>query len=193
MALHNRPDDGIVVVMKTDEYLSYPEDLRRRELVWGMVREPPSPFAPHQRVTTRLTALLDQHVREHNLGTVLVAPMDVVLDSDKDLVLQPDVMFISHERERIIRDFVRGAPDLVVEVTSAGTASYDRTEKVDWYRIYGVRECWLADPHEQSVTVIDLPSAAAGVLYQGNAIVRSSVLPRFAHAAVELLDRDRRP
>lgn len=179
--------------MKTDEYLSYPEDLRRRELVWGLVREPPSPFAPHQRVTTRMAALLDQHVREHDLGTVLVAPMDVVLDPDNDLVLQPDVIFIARERESIIRDFVRGAPDLVVEVTSAGTARYDRTEKVEWYRAYGVRECWLVDPQEQTVTVIDLPSATGGVLYQGNGIVRSSVLPQFAHAAVELLDRDRRP
>lgn len=173
--------------MKTDEYLSYPEDLRRRELVWGMVREPPSPFAPHQRVTTRTAALLDQHVREHDLGTVLVAPMDVVLDPDKDLVLQPDVIFISRERESIIRDFVRGAPDLVVEVTSAGTARYDRVERVDWYRAYGVSEYWLVDPQEQSVTVIDLPSGAEGVTYHGTATVRSSVLPQFAHPAVELL------
>ena len=174
--------------MKTDEYLAAPEDLRRRELVWGVVREPPSPFAPHQRVTTRMAALLDQHAREHDLGTVLVAPMDVVLDGDKDLVLQPDVMFISHARASIIRDFIRGAPDLVIEVTSAGTARYDRTEKVDWYRAYGVRECWLVDPQQQAVTVIDLSSEAAGVQYQGNAIVRSSVLPLFARAAVELLD-----
>ena len=173
--------------MKTDEYLSAPEDLRRRELVWGVVREPPSPFAPHQRVTTRMAALLDEHVREHDLGTVLVAPMDVVLDTDKDLVLQPDVMFISHAREGIIRDFVRGAPDLVVEVTSAGTARYDRIEKVAWYRSYGVRECWLIDPQEQAVTVVDLSSDVAGIQYQGQVKVRSSVLPLFSRTAVELL------
>ncbi len=173
--------------METDDYLTAPEDLRRRELVWGVVREPPSPFVPHQRVTTRMTALLDQHVREHDLGTVLVAPMDVVLDPDKDLVLQPDVMFISHARERIIRDFVRGAPDLVVEITSLGTARYDRIEKVAWYQAYGVRECWLVDPHQQAVTVVDLSPDGASVQYQGNAIVRSSVLPLFPRAAVELL------
>lgn len=177
--------------MKTDEYLSAPEDLRRRELVWGVVREPPSPFAPHQRVITRLAALLDQYVREHDLGTVLVAPMDVVLDPDKDLVLQPDVMFISHARESIIRDFVRGAPDLVVEVTSAGTARYDRLEKVAWYRTYGVRECWLIDPYEQTVTVADLASDVEGVEYRGHVAVGSSVLPLFSCTAVELLGGDR--
>ena len=94
--------------MRTDEYLLAPEDLRRRELVWGVVREPPSPFAQHQAVTTRIAALLYEHVQQHVLGTVLVAPMDVVLDTTSHLVLQPDVMFISHARAEIIRDFVRG-------------------------------------------------------------------------------------
>lgn len=179
--------------MKTDEYLSFPEDLRRRELVWGVVREPPSPFAPHQLVTTHMAALLHQHARQHDLGTVLVAPMDVVLDEDKGLVLQPDLMFISRGRESIIRDFVRGAPDLVVEVTSPGTARFDRTEKVVLYRTYGVRECWLVDPQQQAVTVVDLSPDGASVQYLGNAILRSSVLPLFSRAAVELLDGDPTP
>lgn len=185
--LQNPIDDGIVVVVTTDEYLAGPEDLRHRELVWGLVREPRSPFARHQLVTTRLSALLDQHVREHDLGTVLAAPMDVVLDAEHDLVLQPDVMFISRARSEIIRDFVRGAPDLVVEVASPGTARYDRDDKVRWYRAYGVRECWLVDSQRQAVTVLDLSSRADGVELRGAAVVRSTVLPLLAQAAEELL------
>lgn len=175
--------------MRTDDYLAFPEDLRRRELVWGVVREPPSPFAPHQLATTRVAALLDQHVREHDLGTVLVAPMDVVLDADKGLVLQPDVMFVSRARAAIIRDFVRGAPDLVIEVTSPGTARYDRTDKVGWYGAYGVRECWLVDMQRQTVVIFDLPSGAAGVEFTTAEIVRSSVLPMLSVAAGDLLVR----
>jgi Uma2 family endonuclease len=178
--------------MKTDDYLSTPEELRRRELVWGFVREPPSPFFMHQRVTTRAAALLDHHVREHDLGTVLVAPMDVVLDGEKDLVLQPDVMFISRERSSILRDLVRGAPDLVLEVTSPATARYDRDDKVGWYRDYGVRECWLLDTQRQVVTVFDLSSAARGIEFRGAAVVRSAVLPLLAHTADELLLPDNR-
>jgi Uma2 family endonuclease len=182
------PDDGIVVVMRTDDYLSAEEVLRHRELVWGVVREPPSPFVPHQRVTTRTAALLDHHVRHNDLGTVLVAPMDVVLDRDHDLVLQPDVMFISHARSGIIREFVWGAPDLVVEVSSAGTARYDRTDKVTWYRTYGVRECWLVDSHQQIVTVIDLTVNGVGVRFQPSDPVQSRVLPLLSVTAADLLD-----
>jgi Uma2 family endonuclease len=179
--------------MRTDDYLSAGEDLRRRELVWGVVREPPSPFTPHQRVMTRIAALLDAHVSGRDLGTVLVAPMDVVLDREQGLVLQPDVMFISHARAAIIQDFVRGAPDLVVEVSSPGSARYDRREKVNWYRAYGVRECWIIDARLQRVSLIDLPSNTAGIEVQGSEAVRSAVLPQFLHTAAELLDGGRRP
>ena len=174
--------------MRTHDYLSMGEDLRRRELVWGVVREPPSPFVPHQQGLVRITVLLDAHARQHDLGTVLAAPMDVVLDDDNALVLQPDVMFISHERKGIIQDFVRGAPDLVVEVSSPGTARYDRTEKIEWYRTYGVRECWLVDPSHRTVTVIDLLTPGEGVTVQGGEAIRSAVLPLFAHSAADLMD-----
>lgn len=138
------------------EYLDGPESLRRRELVFGIVREPPAPRFGHQAVLTRLTALLDAHVRERSLGRVCVAPVDVVLDSDAALVVQPDVVFIATDRLALVRERIWGAPDLVVEVLSPGTARRDRTTKLAWYRRYDVRECWLVDPQDRSVTVVDL-------------------------------------
>jgi Uma2 family endonuclease len=113
--------------------------------------------------------------------------MDVVLDADNDLVLQPDVMFISKARSGIIRDYVRGAPDLVVEVSSPGTERYDRGDKVRWYRSAGVRECWLVDGQRRVLTILDLSSGAPGVEFRGTDVVRSLVLPMLAHAADELL------
>ena len=40
-----------------------------------------------------------------------------------------------------------GAPDLVIEILSAGTARYDRGEKFDAYERAGMRELWLIDPY----------------------------------------------
>lgn len=132
--------------LPVSEYLSGIETMRRRELEWGMVREPPAPFYDHQALVTRVAVLLDTHVRTRGLGDVVVSPVDVVLDARRALVVQPDVVFISTDRRSIVRQQIWGAPDLVVEVLSAGTARRDRTKKLRWYRRYGVRECWLVDP-----------------------------------------------
>ena len=105
-----------------------------------------------------------------------VAPVDVILDRERALIVQPDVLFISEERLSIVRDQVWGAPDLVVEVLSNRTARRDRREKLDWYRQYGVRECWLIDLSNESVVVIDFvePAERAST---GIESIRSAVLP----------------
>ena len=116
--------------MTTDEYLHSYETNRPRELTYGIVREPPAPFFSHQEVVLKTARLLADHVEKNNLGKVGVAPIDVILDADRSLIVQPDVLFVSNERKALIRDQVWGAPDLVVEVLSPGTAAHDRTQKL---------------------------------------------------------------
>lgn len=161
-------------------YLSGPEQSRRAELVWGIVREPPAPKYGHQSVVTRTVVLLDQHVRQHAAGRVCVSPVDVVLDAAKALVVQPDIVFVSNARLEIVRDQVWGAPDLVVEVLSSATRRRDRTLKWRWYRQYGVREYWLIDPVAKAVTVAIFESdAARRRIFRNNAAVKSTVLAAF--------------
>jgi Uma2 family endonuclease len=90
--------------MTTGEYLDSPETTRRRELAYGVVREPPAPFFSHQTIVLRVARLLSDHVEPQKLGQVGVSPIDVVLDADRALVVQPDVLFVSSERLSIIRD-----------------------------------------------------------------------------------------
>jgi Uma2 family endonuclease len=185
--LRSPDDDGIVVCMakrygakrlSVDAYWSIPESTQPMELVYGYVRQPPGPLYPHQAVVTGLTAHLFQHVSERQLGRVCVAPIDVVLDKDKGLVVQPDVIFIAKAREHIIDGRVWGAPDLVIEILSPRTAQYDRTTKLGWYRHYGVRECWLVDERLRRVDVLDLTDASEAVVsVHGDQAIVSRVLP----------------
>ena len=142
--------------MSVASYFRRPESTQPMELSYGLVREAPAaPSYSHQRIVTRLSSRLDQHTRELALGTVCVSPIDVVLDRERALVLQPDLVFVSNERANIIvHDRIWGAPDLVVEVLSLGTARRDRTVKLSQYRRYGVRECWLIDPVGREVQVV---------------------------------------
>lgn len=170
-------------------YLNGPETLRRRELVWGVVREPPAPFWPHQDVVTRTAALLYQHVADRRLGKVVAAPLDVVLDEARGLVVQPDVVFLSNERMHLVRNQVWGAPDLVIEVESPGTRRRDRVDKRAWYRRYGVREYWLIDTIAQTVTVFVFGDGrATRRTFKGRARLDSTVLPDVDKTASALFE-----
>jgi Uma2 family endonuclease len=174
--------------LSVGEYFSLPESLRPMELVYGYVREPPAPRYGHQSVVTRHAALLYQHVREHQLGEVCVAPVDVVLDEASALVIQPDVVFVAAAHRDRIRDRVWGPPDLVVEVLSRGTAKRDRTTKVAWYARYGVTECWLVDVTYRFVEVVDLQSQSERwVRYAGDRPMRSLVMPQWNATPAEIL------
>ena len=171
--------------LTVDEYFGQPETMRPMELVYGVVREPPSPLYGHQSIVTRLTVLLATHVEERGLGRVCVSPMDVVLDEPAALVVQPDIIFVATERLDIIRDRIWGPPDLVVEVLSPRTAVRDRTMKLEWYRQYGVRECWLVDPGRRLVLVVNLKLRGRSAFHhcRGDDPIRSTVLPEFHRPA----------
>ena len=171
--------------MTTDEYLYDTEETNRiRELAMGRMLEPPAPFFSHQAIALKIARIIGDHVDALALGRVAIAPVDVVLDGERALVLQPDVLFIATERLAIIRDQVWGPPDLVVEILSPGSEHYDRTQKLDWYRQYGVRECWLVEPRRQLVTVVDFTGAFPATRTAGGvSAVDSSVLPQLAVTA----------
>src|SRR3954469_23849239 len=120
--------------MTADEYLYETDETnRRRELVLSRVREPPAPFFSHQSLVLRVAKVWSGHVTPRGLGRVAVAPVDVVLDHDRSLIVQPDVLFVSTARLSIIRNQVWGAPDMVAEVLSHSTKHRDRGEKLGWY------------------------------------------------------------
>ncbi len=167
-----------------DEYFRMPETNRPEELIYGVVREPPAPTYGHQRKVVRLTTLLDTHVRAHGLGEICVSPVSVVLDRELELVVEPDIIFISNDRLAIAQDRVWGAPDLIVEVASPSTEHRDRTLKLAQYRRYGVRECWLVYPRDNRVDVIDCATEMKQS-FAGEAPIRSKVLPELAILASE--------
>lgn len=174
--------------LRVDEYFDLPESLRPMELVYGIVREPPAPRYGHQSVVTHLGALLDQHVRERDLGTVCVSPIDVVLDKGAALVVQPDIVFVAKAHLDRINERIWGAPDLVVEVLSARTALRDRTTKLAWYAHYGVAECWLVGPGHREIDVVELqPPPARHARYSGHIPLRSAVLPDWRGSADDIL------
>lgn len=165
--------------LTVDAYLAGEETNRPRELAYGFVREPPAPTFHHQVISGRLHHRLAAHVDEEQLGVVVASPVDVILDRDRHLVVQPDLVFVRTDRLAICTDRIWGPPDLVIEVLSTGRLRHDRITKVHWYRKYGVVECWLVDTLASTIEVIGLtePSCPRR-LFEGQSTVESQVLPR---------------
>lgn len=99
------------------------------------------PTPEHQFLLGDLHILLGSFVREHGLGRVAAAPLDVVL-SRHDIV-EPDLLFVSKERLEIVGEkYLQGAPDLVVEVLYPSTRRRDLGQKRARYEALGVKEYW---------------------------------------------------
>lgn len=167
--------------MTTYEYLQTPETVLPRELAFGTLRVADAPRALHQRVVLELLLALAPFVRSRQLGEVLPAPIDVILDADAALVVQPDLVFVSNERRHLIGDRIAGAPDLVVEVLSPHPRIGSVEERVGWFARYGARECWLAHLVERRIAVLGLASGGVAdrAVFFDREPIRSSVLPEF--------------
>ncbi len=177
LLLDRLPDDG--ERMTAFEYLFSPETPRVQELHHGVVRVAESPTPRHQRLVLKLATILRAQVEPPGLGEIFIAPLDVVLDQVKDLVVQPDLFFVSHAREHIVTDRVWGAPDLVVEVLSPKPRLGSLETRLRWFTDYGVRECWLVHQIARQVEVLrfDAGSEATRRVYGAHDRVVSDRIP----------------
>lgn len=122
------------------------------QLIGGRLILTPSPTTYHQMISAQLEFALMDFVKEHTLGIVLHAPIDVYFNQTE--TYQPDIIFISRDRMNIIEPKrINGAPDLVVEILSPATAYYDLRHKFRVSERYGVKEYWIVDPEESSIEV----------------------------------------
>jgi Uma2 family endonuclease len=133
------------------DYLQFPDDDLRHEIIGGEHYVTPSPVTQHQRISRELLYLLMQYLKAHPIGEVFGAPFDVLL-SNVDIVV-PDLIYVSNERAHFLTSKnLQGPPDLVVEILSPGTKRRDLGIKRDLYERVGVREYWVVDPDREVLT-----------------------------------------
>ncbi len=143
------------VILTYEDYQKLPDNGTRKEILGGELFVTPAPTPRHQHVVGTLYAALKTHIDARRLGEALASPIDVVL-SPTDVV-QPDIVFIAQRRRDIIGEAaIHGAPDLVVEALSPGTAAIDRGRKMQAYARAVVPEYWVVDPDAHAIEVYHL-------------------------------------
>lgn len=141
------------VKLTYDDFVLFPDDGQRHELIDGEHYVTPSPNLKHQRVSGNLHLLIGAWLEDHPIGKIFYAPLDVVF-SHFDVV-EPDLLYLSNERLATVGtpQHLRGAPELVIEIGSPSTRRRDETIKRRLYERSGVTEYWVVDPELDIVRI----------------------------------------
>ena len=136
-----------------DDFVLFPDDGKRHEIIDGEHYVTPSPNLRHQRLVKRLMFEIELYLKANpSSGEVFLSPLDVVL-SHWDVV-EPDLLFVAGDQTEILTEKnIQGPPALVVEVMSKSTRKRDAQTKRRLFERTGVREYWLVDPELDTVQV----------------------------------------
>jgi len=158
MSSTDHPPGGYLVGMPLTQITwqdvqQLPDDGNRHEAIGGEAYMTATPVIRHQLISHRLEVALDRILVESGMGLVMSAPVGVEFPATGEGV-QPDIVFVARSRSAIIgEDWIRGAPDLVVEILSPSTARRDRGIKLRLYERQGVEEYWIVDLDAEAVEV----------------------------------------
>jgi Uma2 family endonuclease len=161
-----------------EAYAALPEDGNRYEIVQGVLMMTPAPEPAHQGIAEEINSFLRSQILYTKRGLVLTAPIDVVLS--KYTTMQPDILVLLKEHlDRLQQKRIVGAPDLVVEVISSSSATYDRFVKYSVCEKAGVSEYWLVNAQQQTIEVFALESDSYYSLgvFQGEQHLLSRIVP----------------
>lgn len=182
---------------KADEYFTYKEyrtwpDDERWELIHGVpYAMSPAPSLNHQSIVGKIFFQMESFFKKKQCQ-VFISPVDVLFskDGDKntddiDTIVQPDVVVVC-DKKKLAGPYIKGAPDLVVEVLSPSTASKDMKLKFNLYESNGVKEYWVVHPHDKTILVFSLsPEGTYGkpAMYTAEDVIE---VPLFEGLTVDL-------
>ena len=181
--------------LTVDDFMLFPDDGKRHEIIDGVHYVTPSPVTRHQAISGRLHLSLGNFLAEQpQLGRVFYAPFDVIFTRWD--VVEPDLLVIAGDQLDILTiKNVQGAPAIVVEILSPGTRKVDESIKRRLFERGGVREYWLIDPELDIVKVYRRESdgsfpRVAELSRESADTLTSDVLPGWSLALTRLLVDD---
>ncbi len=164
-----------------EEFLEWCTEDTKADLIDGVIIVQTPASNTHEQLFKFLLQVVDLYVSRKALGQVLGSRTAVKLMPGH--TYEPDLLFVSREREQIIKETeVDGPPDLVVEILSASSYRYDTGDKRAGYERSRVRELWLIDPYGIEGTemlVREDPSGAFVPAPFESGVYRSRVLQGF--------------
>jgi len=130
--------------------LPEPEDRAHYDLIGGNLFTVPPPDPPHGSVCSRLAKSLAAFLSTNGIAGNFYYPREAIYT--EHTYIEPDLMYVSDQLELKMTGR-RSSADIVFEILSKTTATYDKTNKADTYLALGVAELWLLDPDGKTIEV----------------------------------------
>ena len=157
-------------LMTADELAEFPDDSFQCELDEGELIMMAPTGEEHGRIEGDVFGLLYTEVRKRRLGRLYSSDTGFVLRENPDIVRSPDVAFVRQERLPLpvtSGGFIRGAPDLAVEVRSPSQSPADLSRKTQQYLDSGTDTVWVIYPREKKAFVRNSSGTAKTVTLDG--------------------------
>ena len=173
-----------------DDFLKFPDDGLRHEIIDGVHYVTAAPNLRHQDLIGRLYLALGNFLASHpGIGHAFLSPVDVIFTIHD--VVEPDLVFVAADQRAIMTEKnIQGSPAIVVEVLSKSTRSRDERIKKELFERGGVREYWTVDPDRSQVIVHRRDSAGFDtrkpLAAADEAVLTSPLLPGFSLSLREL-------
>ena len=124
----------------------------RYQLIHGELVQMAGATFAHQTFLLLMSSQIVVQTEGRDIGTVVIAPYDVHVDLFN--TYQPDLLFVSQARQSILESRgITGAPDLVMEILSESTRRRDFNVKLPVYAANGVREVWIVNLTDATISV----------------------------------------
>jgi len=162
----------------TNDYESY-------EYVKGELVPMSMPIMVHGEISTNIVTLLNNYVRQHQLGRIYTAETTFQVGESGR---KPDVAFVSQERLPENRYQASPIPpDLAIEVVSPSDTVYDVIEKALEYLNAGTQMVWVIEPITKTVTVYRSPDDIK-LLTKNDTLTGEDVVEGFQCAVAEIFE-----
>ncbi|MDO4337663.1 MAG: Uma2 family endonuclease [Eubacteriales bacterium] len=141
-------------IYTTEDIYNLPEGTRA-ELIDGRIYYMAPPSRQHQDICFSLSRKIADYIdSKHGSCKVYPAPFAVFLNEDDANYFEPDISVICNPSKLDDRG-CNGAPDWIIEVVSPSNPMNDYILKLYKYQSAGVREYWIIDSGNQTVTIYD--------------------------------------
>jgi Uma2 family endonuclease len=145
--------DPTRVKLTYDDFLLFPDDGKRHELIDGEHYVTPSPNMKHQAISGNLFFMIRSWLEQHSVGRIFYAPFDVVFTNFD--VVEPDLLYMSHDRaaQVLTPKHVTGRRRSLSRSVHQARESGTKLIKRRLYERSAVSEYWVIDPDLELVRV----------------------------------------